>query len=69
MATTTSPTTPRLLSMQDLADRYGVPLQTVRVWRTKGYGPQGFPVGRFVRYRVADVEAWEQSQLDGQDAA
>jgi predicted DNA-binding transcriptional regulator AlpA len=55
---------PRLLSMQDLADRYGVPLQTVRRWRTTDYGPRGFTVGRYVRYRSADVEAWEQSQLD-----
>lgn len=54
----------RLLSMQDLADRYGVPLQTVRRWRTTAYGPAGFTVGRYVRYRVADVEAWEQAQLD-----
>lgn len=59
-----SPTNPRLLTMQDLADRYSVPLQTIRIWRTRSYGPAGFPVGRYVRYRLADVEAWEQSQLD-----
>lgn len=65
---TGTPTSPpgaaQLLSMQDLADRYGVPLQTVRRWRTTAYGPAGFSVGRYVRYRLADVEAWEQSQLD-----
>lgn len=58
------PTPHRLLSMQDIADRYGVPIQTVRRWRTTNYGPAGFPVGRYVRYRLADVEAWEQAQLD-----
>ncbi|MUN61586.1 helix-turn-helix domain-containing protein [Kocuria sediminis] len=59
-----TPGAARLLSMQDLSDRYGVPLQTVRRWRTTNYGPAGFAVGRYVRYRLADVEAWEQSQLD-----
>lgn len=68
-STTTPPTaTTPLLSMQDLADRFQVPLQTVRLWRHKGYGPAGFPVGRFVRYRLADVVAWEDAQLDAQAA-
>lgn len=58
----------RLLSMQDLAERYGVPLATIRQWRHKGYGPKGFPVGRYVRYRLADVEAWEQKQLNAAPA-
>lgn len=53
----------RLLSPQDLADRYGLPIQTVYVWRMHRKGPKGFPVGRHVRYRIADVLAWEESQL------
>lgn len=69
MSTSTTPTSAPLLSMQDLADRFQVPLQTVRIWRHKGYGPAGFPVGRFVRYRLADVVAWEQAQLDAEVAA
>lgn len=56
--------TERHLSMSDLADREGVPLQTVRGWRTKGYGPRGMAVGRHVRYRLSDVIAWEDAQID-----
>lgn len=51
-----------ILGMPELADRYGVSLQAVRRWRVDGYGPKGFRVGRFVRYRLEDVLAWEQAQ-------
>ncbi|MGX5357679.1 helix-turn-helix transcriptional regulator [Kocuria sp. KH4] len=51
-----------ILGMQDLADRYGVSLQAVRRWRVDDYGPTGFRVGRFVKYRLEDVLAWEQAQ-------
>lgn len=56
----------RHLSMQDLAHREGVPLATVRGWRVKGYGPRGMAVGKYVRYRMEDVLAWEESQLEEQ---
>lgn len=54
----------RHLSMQDIANRYGVPLQTVRQWRVKGTGPRGMSIGKYVRYRLSDVIAWENSRLD-----
>ena len=53
----------RLLGMQDIADRYGVPLATVRGWRTKNYGPKGFPIGKYVRYTLTDCLAWEEAQM------
>jgi DNA-binding transcriptional regulator YiaG len=59
----------RHLSMQDLADRCGVPLQTVRVWRVKGTGPRGMAIGKYVRYRLSDVMAWEESRADPKGAA
>ena len=54
--------TEKFLSMQDLADRYGVKLQTVRGWRVTDYGPKGFKVGRLVRYPLSTCIAWEQEQ-------
>ena len=30
----------------------------------KGYGPRFFKAGRYVRYRLADVLAWELEQLE-----
>lgn len=57
-----------ILSRQELAARYGVPVQTISAWKQRGYGPRSFRVGKYTRYRLADVLEWEESQL-GTDAA
>jgi hypothetical protein len=44
----------------DVSKRLGVSAFTVRSWRVKGIGPRYFKVGRAVRYRLADVETYEQ---------
>ncbi|MCF6507381.1 helix-turn-helix domain-containing protein [Blastococcus sp. MG754426] len=54
----------RLLSAQELADFLGVPLGTLYQWRTKGSGPRGMRVGKHVRYRRTDVDAWLDQQAD-----
>lgn len=51
------------LSPEDLAARLGVPLETVYGWNKAGTAPPRMRVGRHVRYRLADVEAWERSRL------
>lgn len=48
----------RLWSVDDVGAYLGVPVGTIYQWRTKGYGPIGVRVGRFVRFRPADVYAW-----------
>ncbi|VXA93029.1 helix-turn-helix domain-containing protein [Citricoccus sp. K5] len=55
------------LSLQDLAERFAIPEKTLYVWRTNGSGPKGFRVGKHVRYRIEDVEAWEQEQVEAGD--
>lgn len=67
MSLTSAPTS--LLTPHTLAERYGLPVATVYRWRTSGTGPRGFRVGKFVRYRLEDVEAWEQEQLNKEQAA
>ncbi|WP_431877374.1 helix-turn-helix transcriptional regulator [Amycolatopsis sacchari] len=57
--------TKKLLTIDDLSDYLGIPKGTLYQWRTKGYGPAGIRVGKYVRYRPDDVDAW----LDGQEAA
>ncbi len=47
-----------LWTVQDLADFLQVPVNTVYKWRTTGGGPPAVKVGRYVRYRGADVSAW-----------
>lgn len=53
-----------ILTLEDFARRLKVPVQTVRVWRMKGEDPKSFKAGRHVRYRLSDIEAWEQEQID-----
>lgn len=48
----------RLMSVQELADFLDVPVKTIYAWRYHGEGPRGFRVGRHVRFRWADVQAW-----------
>ena len=48
----------RLLSPEDVADYLGLPVKTLYQWRYKGVGPPGLRIGRHVRYRPEDVEAW-----------
>lgn len=53
----------RHLSPDQLAEREGVPVTTIYQWRSRRTGPPGFKVGRHVRYRLADVIAWEEGQI------
>lgn len=55
----------RHLSPMQLAEREGVPIQTVYGWNSDGSGPRYLRIGRHVRYRLADVEAWEESRCVG----
>ncbi len=51
------------LSPEELADRFGVPLQTVYGWNKQTSGPPYMKLGRHVRYKLSDVLAWEQSRM------
>ncbi|GAA4395681.1 helix-turn-helix transcriptional regulator [Tsukamurella soli] len=50
------------LTRAQLAERWQLPVQTLAVWATKGTGPKYSRMGRHVRYRLSDVEAWELAQ-------
>jgi len=41
-----------------VATYLGVPKQTIYGWRTTGYGPQGFRVGKHLRWRSSTVITW-----------
>ncbi len=42
----------------------GIPEKTLANWRSQGKGPKYLKVGRHVRYRMPDLDAW----LDAQSA-
>lgn len=57
------------LSPADLAALIHVPVGTVYQWNYKGVGPRKTKVGRHVRFRRTDVDAWLESQSDPRTAA
>ncbi len=48
----------RLWSVEEVSYYLGVPVPTLYQWRCEGRGPKSRRLGRHVRYRPADVEAW-----------
>lgn len=64
MQQTTQERQDALWSVQDVARYLRVPVKTLYQWRYLGRGPQAYVVGRYLRYKPADVARW----LDGQAA-
>lgn len=54
----------RLLTVEELALYLGVPRATVYAWRSRGEGPPGYRIGKFVRFRLSEVEAWLETRRD-----
>ena len=51
------------LNQKELARRWGISHRTLERWRYNGQGPTFLKLGGRVLYRLADIEAFEQSQL------
>jgi len=51
----------RLVTPLELAKALQVPVGTIYRWNHRGTGPRPLHVGRHVRYREEDVEAWLKS--------
>jgi excisionase family DNA binding protein len=56
---------------QWLSEQLGIPLRTIYAWRQRGEGPPAYRVGKYLRYRGSDVEAWlaERHDTAGQRAS
>ncbi|WP_244929275.1 helix-turn-helix domain-containing protein [Nocardioides sp. W7] len=59
--------TTSVVTLAQLADELSVPVKTLYDLRSKGRGPRGFRIGRQLRFRRAEVEAWLAS-LETDDA-
>lgn len=53
-----------LLDPDALSEYLGVPVKTIYNWRSAKKGPRAVKVGRHIRFRHADVEAWLESNAD-----
>jgi len=51
------------LNQKELARRWGISHRTLERWRYSGEGPAFLKLGGRVLYRLADVEVFEESQL------
>ena len=52
------PGTERLMKPDDVAEHLGIPVTTLRQWKYRGVGPKALKVGRHLRYRRTDLDAW-----------
>jgi excisionase family DNA binding protein len=50
-----------VLTTSELAAHLGVPVQTIHDLRHARRGPRGFRVGREMRYRLSEVQAWVEA--------
>lgn len=57
------PTT--LLNPKALAAYLDIPVATLYDWRRKGIGPPAIRIGKHLRYRLREVEAWLDRQAAG----
>jgi excisionase family DNA binding protein len=53
----------RLWTIDEVSAYLKIPKETLYQWRCKGYGPRGARMGKYVRYRAEDVEAWVNEQV------
>lgn len=63
MAITYSPrVAQQLLTTVEVAEYLQVPVTTIYAWRTRGEGPRAAAVGRHLRWKRSDVDAWLEQQ-------
>jgi len=55
-----------LMTPEEVAEYLGLEVETLNVWRcTKRYNLPYSKIGRLVRYRAEDVEAFVTSRIEG----
>ncbi len=63
------PTPEVWITRKELATRTKIPHNTLNQWASRGKGPRYARFGSIVRYRLADVVAWEESQIGDNGSA
>ncbi|MGW5922111.1 helix-turn-helix transcriptional regulator [Nocardia fluminea] len=59
----TAPGDETWLSTAELAARLKIPIKTLAAWASSGQGPRYARIGRYRRYRLGDVRAWEDQRF------
>ena len=56
----------RLLSREEVDQRFGIPKRFLELAIAKGNGPKVVRIGRLVRYRISDIRQWIEEQVSDQ---
>lgn len=59
------PEQPAFLRERELAERWKTSQRTLQRWRAEGFGPAYIHIGGTIRYRMADVLAFETRHRRG----
>ncbi len=46
------------IGVRELAVYVGVPEQTIYSWKARGKAPPAYRVGKYLKFRVSDIEEW-----------
>ena len=52
------------LSVEGVAQRLNVSVNTVRAWRSEGKLPPAYKLGKHVRYRVDQLDRWVEARRE-----
>jgi predicted DNA-binding transcriptional regulator AlpA len=55
----------QLYSQDDIAEHLGCSVRTLERYRVSGDGPRFVKIGRLVRYRAIDLDAWLAERVRG----
>jgi excisionase family DNA binding protein len=58
-----------LLTLDDVVAYLGIPKNTLYRWRVDGEGPRAMKIGKHLRYRRTELEAWLEANTDERPAA
>lgn len=58
----TTPSEVELMTTEDVSTQLGIPVGTLRYYRSTGKGPASFRLAGRVRYRRSDVQGWIRDQ-------
>jgi excisionase family DNA binding protein len=56
------PTASPWLTIEQMAERWQKPLETMYKLRQRGKTPPAVKLGKTLRFHISDVESWEESQ-------
>jgi len=56
-----------LVDLEWLSEFLDISERTIYAWRQRGEGPPAYRVGKYLRYRQSDIEAWLNERHDTED--